>query len=59
MDELASIVVLCSKAADNEHAAQLGLQDAMNKQPGVEGEMAAAAQMLHDTAKAIINNLKA
>lgn len=58
-EELQKIVVLCTTADDNAQQAVLDLQQALEKQGQTLQTMSNAAKMLHDTAKAIINNMKA
>ncbi len=55
--ELQKIVVLCNTADDNVHQAVVDLQKALDG-PTLQ-TMSNVSKMLHDTAKAIISNMKA
>jgi hypothetical protein len=60
--ELQGIVVLCSKADENAEMAQIDLQNALQKQRQTLQTMSNVSnvsKMMHDTAKAIISNMRA
>jgi hypothetical protein len=58
VDELAGIVVLCDHAEENSKQAVKGLENAVQKQQRVYLTMSNVSKMLHDTAKAMIQNVR-
>jgi hypothetical protein len=56
-DELAKIVVLCSKADENVELANLDLNNALQKQQQTLQTMSNVSKMLHDTAMAVIRKI--
>jgi hypothetical protein len=58
VDELAGIVVLCDHAEENSKQAVKDLEKAVQKQSRVYLTMSNVSKMLHDTAKAIIQNVR-
>jgi hypothetical protein len=59
VEDLQKIVVLCNTAEENEQQANLDLQNALQKQQQTFQMMSNVSKMMHDTAKAIIQNMKA
>lgn len=57
-DELQRVVVLANTAEQNEELANIDLQDALQKQQQTLQTMSNVSKMLHDTAKAAINNIR-
>lgn len=56
--ELAGIVVLCNHAEKESNDANLALQDAMNKQSQTYQTLSNVMKAFHDTAKAMIQNVR-
>ena len=56
-DELAKIVVLCSKADENVELAALDLQNALRQQQQTLQTMSNVSKLLHDTAMAVIRKI--
>ena len=57
--DLQGVVMLCNKADENADAANIDLQNALKNQQQTLQTMSNVSKVMHDTAKAIISNMRA